>query len=199
MTNPKGVDLSHFNINPDFHTMRGAGIEFVYLKATQGDSFVDGTYTDRRSRAASVGLRVGSYHFFDPLKSGKAQADHFLSVVPALLTGELPPALDLESTPGWESLSQTQRVTEVSAWLHAVESSLGVRPMIYTSMGWWLGEFGDADFSGHPLWLAHYASEPGDTGKWSTWAVWQYGQYGTVAGAGSGSVDTDQWQGALPA
>ncbi len=198
MSNPKGVDLSHFNVNPDFHTMAAAGIAFVYLKATEGGSFVDQTFLDRRQRAASVGLRTGAYHFFDPKVGGAAQAAHFLATLGGLKPGELPPALDLESTDGWDQLSQTDRVREVGAWLSVVENALGVRPVIYTSMGWWLGEFGNADFSGHPLWLAHYAASPGDTGLWKTWTAWQHGQYGTVPGAGSGNVDTDQWNGPLP-
>ncbi len=197
-TNPRGVDLSHFNVDPDFHTMSASGIEFVYLKASQGIAFADTTFSDRRERARSVSLRVGSYHFFDPKSSGEAQAEHFIKTIGALAPGELPPALDLESADGWEHLSGTSRVREVAACLSTVESALGVHPMIYTSMGWWLGEFGNADFSGHPLWLARYADSPGTTGLWKSWSAWQYGQFGSVPGVGNGNVDTDCWNGPLP-
>jgi len=192
-SNPRGVDLSHFNVSAEFHEMVDAGISFVYLKATQGENFVDPTYADRRVRALSVGLRVGSYHFYDPQSPASEQADQFLHTIGKLLPGELPPALDLEATPGWDSISQSERVHQVDSWLNEVEGGLGVRPMIYTSMGWWKGEFGNADFSGHPLWLAHYDSAPGDTGLWKYWTAWQYGQFGSVSGAGTGDVDTDVW------
>jgi len=198
MNGPRGVDLSHFNANPDFHSLVGAGIEFVYLKATQGGSYVDPTYADHRERALSVGLRVGSYHFFDPTIPGPAQAEHFLSVLGALRSGELPPALDLEATPGWDGLSLIGRQVSVKNWLLAVEKALGVRPMIYTSMGWFRETFGSANFTGHPLWLAHYATEPGETGLWKAWTAWQYGEFGRVSGAGNGDVDTDVWSGPLP-
>lgn len=199
MNGPKGVDLSHFNANPDFHTLRAAGIEFVYTKATQGRAYVDPTFEDHRQRALSVGLRAGAYHFFDPTIAGAVQAQHFLSVLGSLRSGEIPPALDLEATPGWDSLSLTGRQVSVKNWLLGVEKALGVRPMIYTSMGWFKETFGFADFSSYPLWLAHYAAEPGDTGPWKAWTAWQYGEFGRVAGAGNGDVDTDVWNGSLPA
>jgi lysozyme len=197
--NPRGVDLSHFNADPDFHAMSHSGIAFVFLKATQGLGFVDATYTDRRQRAREVGLRVGSYHFFDPCSSGEDQARHFLSVVGCLAPNELPPALDLEAAIGWDSISVEQRIEQVGAWLSTVENALGVRPIVYTSIGWWQGVFGEADFSGHPLWLAHYAGSSGDTAHWKSWTVWQNAQFGTVVGAGVGCIDTDQWNGPLPA
>lgn len=199
MGNPKGVDLSHFQQTVDFGEIVAAGITFVYLKATQGLSYVDPTFEGRRGMAHDSGTRLGPYHFMDPLADGGDQALHLVDTIGALQLSELPVAVDCENTPGWDQIDQPTRVLRLGHLLGGIEDGTGIRPMIYTSMEWWLEFFGNADFTGHPLWVAHWSDQPGNLGLWKAWTAWQYGQYGTVAGAGAGSVDTDQWNGDLPA
>jgi lysozyme len=199
-TGSLGCDLSHHNQPPDFKAIKASGVKWVYLKATQGLGFIDPDFVSRRKAAMAEELRVGVYHFLDPKSDASKQAEHFLAVVGAF---DLPPALDVESTPGWDALSGQGREVKVSNWLAVVDRELdrvqpGVRAMIYCSMGWWTEYFGKADFSGHPLWLAHYGAEPGCTGLWRSWTAWQFGEHGRVSGAGDGDVDTDRWNGELP-
>jgi lysozyme len=77
--NPLVVDLSHHNDVADFGAVKAAGIAGIIHKATEGFSFTDKLYPDRRSRALGVGLLWGAYHFLR-LGSIAAQADFFLKV-----------------------------------------------------------------------------------------------------------------------
>ena len=54
--NPLVVDLSHHNDVADFGAVKAAGIAGIIHKATEGVSFTDKLYADRRGRALGVGL-----------------------------------------------------------------------------------------------------------------------------------------------
>ena len=80
--------------------------------------------------------------------------------------------------------------------------------MLYGSMGWLRGQFGDALdgltwlrlwAAGGPEYSTHGSDVPDMSGynvaPWNHWTIFQYREFGTVPGAGTGSVDTDQWNG----
>lgn len=214
MNNLLGVDLSHHNSNVQFGEMKAAGIAFVGLKVTEGRGNIDPTFADRRPRAHQVGFgRYLLYHFFHPLETPAAQALHYTAQIGKLQSGEMI-AIDLESTPGWDQLSPKESADAVIAMVAAVKAELGAKDadiVIYGSMGWLRGQFGDqlARLTLWQLWPAggpdynvHGAPEPDDlhfsVAPWPTWLIFQYGQYGNVEGAGDGDVDTDCWNGPIP-
>ncbi|MDQ3746468.1 MAG: glycoside hydrolase family 25 protein, partial [Acidobacteriota bacterium] len=49
------IDLSHHNTVTSFQQVKDAGILGVIHKATEGTSFVDPRYTERRTAALAVG------------------------------------------------------------------------------------------------------------------------------------------------
>ncbi len=57
------VDLSHHNETVDFAKMKAAVIVGVIHKATQGLTYVDDTYANRRAQALECGLLWGGYRF----------------------------------------------------------------------------------------------------------------------------------------
>lgn len=59
----KGLDLSAHNGTPDFDSIAAAGIDFVYLKASEGESFRDTGFLRNYSQARKNGIAVGAYHF----------------------------------------------------------------------------------------------------------------------------------------
>ena len=75
------IDLSHFNVAPDFEKARNDGILGVIHKATQGPMFVDETYIARRDAARAAGMLWGAYHFGTGASHGAEQADFFLDFV----------------------------------------------------------------------------------------------------------------------
>src|SRR5258708_38227009 len=72
------IDLSHHQEIVDFKKIREDGIVGVIHKATEGLTFVDKMYAERRDQAQDAGLLWGAYHF-GVGADGSDQADFFLS------------------------------------------------------------------------------------------------------------------------
>src|SRR5260370_28735257 len=89
------IDLSHWEVTPDFEEVKAFGIAAVILKASQGENHIDPTFVPRAKAAIAAGLLVGAYHFLDA-SNPILQAGPFLAVaepVAPLL------ALDFEPNP----------------------------------------------------------------------------------------------------
>ena len=90
-----GIDVSHHQGTIDWNKVKAAGVQFVFLKATEGETFVDKRYAINRAGAKAVGIPCGAYHFFRPKASLTAQIDNFVKTVAKLQPGDLPPVLDI--------------------------------------------------------------------------------------------------------
>ena len=79
----KGIDISNYQTNINFATMKANGVEIVYIKATEGLSWNNPQLLTQYNKARNAGLKIGFYHFIrmnDPV----AEAKHFLSKVNGL-------------------------------------------------------------------------------------------------------------------
>src|SRR5689334_1580650 len=88
----QGIDVSHYQGVIDWNQVAEAGTAFVFIKATEGTSYVDPQFQDNWSGAKAAGLLRGAYHFFQPGEDPQQQAEYFLSVVQTV-PGDLPPVL----------------------------------------------------------------------------------------------------------
>ena len=82
--------------------------------------------------------------------------------------------------------------------LETLKGALDVRDgrvLLYGSLGWLRGQFGERlrDLTAMPLWAARYAPALGDPAPWERATLWQTSDRGTVAGVGTGEVDLDLW------
>src|SRR2546423_11084013 len=91
----RGIDVSHHQGKIDWSGVKASGIQFAYIKATEGADFTDATFAENWTNSNAAGIVRGAYHFFTLGISGQSQAAHFLATVPAD-AGALPPAIDLE-------------------------------------------------------------------------------------------------------
>ncbi|WP_461213453.1 GH25 family lysozyme [Lacticaseibacillus sp. GG6-2] len=71
----------------DADSLQKGGANFIYLKATQGASFVDDNFASNYSKTA--GLKVGVYHYFSFDSTPQAQATNFIDHVQTNI-GSLP-------------------------------------------------------------------------------------------------------------
>src|SRR6266540_2818609 len=62
----QGIDVSHWQGTIDFDAVAGAGVRFVFAKATEGQTFDDPNYATYRADAAAAGLAFGAYHYARP-------------------------------------------------------------------------------------------------------------------------------------
>ncbi len=192
----QGVDLSDYQTVESFHDVKNAGIGFVFAKATQGTGNTQQTFQENRDRCREVALLFGAYHFFEWGVDAKQQAAHFLDVYKPQ-TGDLPPVLDLEGSPGQ---SVPMNIMQVSTFLGQVQEALdGQKMLLYMSYSFPGGCLaGGSGFAGHNLWVAAYetvttaADVTPDAWTHNTGRVLfqQYSETGTVPGI-SGQVDLD--------
>jgi GH25 family lysozyme M1 (1,4-beta-N-acetylmuramidase) len=168
MVNPLVVDVSHYDKITDLQAARRFGIAGIIAKATQGTSFVDGTYPAIRRKAAAAGMLFGAYHF---LERGhvEEQVAHFLAV--AKPDDETLLALDHEPYG-----AKTPTLEDARHFCELIAAKVGRKPVIYSGnlIKEQLAGHVDNFFSGHRLWLAQYGSKPVTQRSWAAPWLHQY-------------------------
>lgn len=187
MTNPICVDLSHHNPTPDWAKLKAGGTLAVIMKATEGTTYVDPTYKQRRKDAEAAGIKVFTYHY---LKHGSvvAQMDHYLDVVKPVVGERL--VVDYED--------QACVVADLEqAVVHLANAGRDYQITCYGAMFLTQAATGHSQkLGGTSLWAARYSSnEPNiATDVWPHWSLWQYTDHATVDGI-SAPVDGNKWNG----
>jgi lysozyme len=186
----EGIDISHWETVTDWPAVKGSGIRFVYLKATQGEKSVDRCFHKYRLACQTAGLAWGAYHFYDYRFNSAGQAEHFITTV-----GRKPSV--------WQD--GERRVAELPArlpLLNALRTLIDIlnkaygSALLYTNPAMlkrlaplpeWLSET--------PLWIAHYtpARQP-RIAPFKKWLFWQYSDAGRIPGIFD-AVDRDRFNG----
>jgi GH25 family lysozyme M1 (1,4-beta-N-acetylmuramidase) len=198
-----GIDISHWQGSINWTSVRGAGIEFAWMKATEGTDYTDPSFDANYPAAHGAGVIRGAYHFARPdVSSGATQANFFADNGGAWSADNLtlPGVLDIESNPYGSScygLSTTSMRSWIMDFYNTYKARTGRDMVIYTSPSWWnscTGSWsGMASLS--PLWVAHWTTgSPTLPGGFSVWTVWQYTSSGSVSGI-SGNVDLNWFNG----
>lgn len=196
-----GIDVSKYQGVIDWQRVKAAGVNYAFLKASEGSSLKDKSFVANRAGTKSSGIPSGGYHFFRPTVAVSTQISNFVSVIGSMQVGELPPVLDLEVPDSWRNLSLNQRVKIVRQWLDGVETALGVRPIVYLSLSFAGDILGSQKWlQDYILWLAHYtkAANPKTPEPWKSgpgWTFWQYSETGRVSGINDGLVDLNRFNG----
>jgi GH25 family lysozyme M1 (1,4-beta-N-acetylmuramidase) len=199
-----GIDVSRWQGSINWTSVRNAGIQFAWMKATEGTSYKDPNFNTNYPAAHGAGVIRGAYHFALPNNSsGATQAAYFASNGGAWSADNLtlPGVLDIESNP-YGSQCYGLSTTSMRSWImdfyNTYKARTGRDIVIYTSPSWWntcTGSWsGMASLA--PLWVAHWttASSPTLPGGFGVWTVWQYTSTGSVSGI-SGNVDRDWFNG----
>jgi lysozyme len=182
----RGIDVSHHQGEIDWDAVRSAGIEFVFVKATEGRDHNDTRFLENWEGAGRAGIRRGAYHFFTFCTPGLEQADHFLSVVGSL-PRELPVAADVEfsgNCEGWSSIDDIR--SELRAFLRRVGDSLGHAPTLYVTPSSFR-EIAAGHFDRRRIWLRGLFFEPSRR-RYGAWSFWQYADNARLPGI-RGPVD----------
>jgi lysozyme len=191
----KGVDVSHYDATIDWAKVHGAGIDFAFMKATEGTTFVDPTYATNFKDARANGVIAGAYHFFRPATDATAQADFFVQTAGIPAAGDLPLTIDLEVT---DSVAGATVASSAITFLQRVEQKTGRKPIVYTSASFLTSIGNPSTFGAYTLWVANWGvtCPKIPSPAWSDWLFWQDSSTGTVAGITS-AVDTNQFNGTL--
>ena len=183
-----GIDVSQWQGEIDYAQVRNDGVEIVYIKATEGQNFIDPYFEENYINAKANGLKIGFYHFLVARteEAARLEARHFVTTISGKEV-DCKLAMDFES---FGDLS-VQEINNISAiFLKEVESLSGKKAVIYSDTSNARNIF-SGELTTYPLWVAEYGvSEPQDNGKWEEWEGWQYTDSGRVSGI-NGNVDRD--------
>ncbi|MFF3503137.1 glycoside hydrolase family 25 protein [Streptomyces sp. NPDC003247] len=153
----RGIDVSAYQ-SSSFDT---DDISFVFIKATEGRTYVNPKLSAQTKHAREAGLVVGFYHFLWP-GNITAQAQHFLSQAPERAGDIL--AVDWETTGEGTHASNAEK----DRFIRKVKQ---LRPhhrvILYCNRNYWLN-VDDTSYAGDGLWIADYvtAGEPRIKADW---------------------------------
>ena len=196
-TAPSGIDVSGHQRGHGqpihWQEVAADGQQFAFIKATEGENWVNEHFLEDVHEADRAGLLVGTYHYARPAGDARLQAAHYAATLAAAPLNSLPPVLDIEVHEGLDPVQMQQWVGE---FLAETEHLTGRVPMIYTYRYFWQEHLADTDlFTRHPLWLAAYQNTvPEPMGGWSHLTFWQRSETGRVAGV-NGDVDLNLFNG----
>lgn len=204
MTSPtqvRGIDVSNHQGWIDWAKVAQSGVEFAFIKATEGLYFNDPWFARNWDQALEHDLYRGAYHFARPsLSAPDKEAQFFLHTIQN--AGPLQPGdmlvLDMEDV----DYTSGGPYGSAEAWslgfLEYVEDAVGFKPIFYSG-SWYLESRGinDEDLSEYPLWLAAYQTTmPPAPQPWKVLSFWQYADDATIFGV-SGLCDVNLFNGSL--
>jgi lysozyme len=177
----KGIDVSSYQGEIDWEVLSSQNISFVFIKATEGSSFVDKNFDSNFSGAQKTSLAVGAYHFFSYDSSGQTQAENFINTVTPF-EGMLPPVIDLEFYGDKEKNPPDRESVELQlkTMLSVLEAHYGQKPIIYateTSYELYLSN----DYEEYDIWIRNVITKPELTDN-RAWVFWQYSNRGKLDG-----------------
>ena len=185
----KLIDVSDYVSVSNWNAVDGA-VQGVYIKATEGASFIDSKFNDNASGALKANIKVGFYHYFWPesdVKSSVEQADFFYNTIKNYKFS-LYPVIDVEVT---NNQSGDIVCNDIKAFEQEFQRVSGITAMIYCSSNFANKYLTDKGLSQFPLWIACYnVSSPTIPTAWQNYSAWQYNDSQTIPGISS-PVDAD--------
>lgn len=163
----EGIDVSGWQGNINFEEVKNSGIEIVYMKASEGSSFVDPYFDQNYTNAKANGLKVGFYHYLTARSVEEAVEEARFFV--ATISGKIPDcklAMDFESF-GNLSISEINQIG--IAFVKTIENLSNKEVVIYSDTSNATSVF-EGELTNYSLWVAQYeVEEPTTNGNWNTW------------------------------
>lgn len=171
----KGADISAHNGDVDFERLKNEGIEFVYIKSTEGSGFKDRRFHDNFRKAKEAGIKAGAYHFFRFDSPGYMQAINMMHSLRGKNT-DLPLVIDVEE---WTNPSDRQTADIVGQIKEMADTlrSRGYEVMIYTNKDGY-ERFYTKGLEDYPLWICSFTGIDSNV----RWKLWQYSHRGLIKG-----------------
>ena len=169
-----GVDVSQNQGKINWQIFENEEISFVFIKATEGENFIDKQYKNNRKEVEKTSIIRGYYHFFRFNKNGKKQAEFFIQNVPYKI-GELYPCVDIETYGNkFHNKSKNEIIADIDLYIKTIKNYYGVYPIIYTNIYTYNLYIKD-NFNECVLWICDLDKMPKIDRKWT---FWQYSHKG---------------------
>lgn len=172
----RGVDVSYYQGNIDWDVLISQGVDFAFIKATEGVDHNDIQFAQNWESAKEASIYVGAYHFFRFEDSGAEQAENFIRTVP-VTENTLPPVIDVElydiAGPEPDAKATQENLQEM---LDLLEAHYGVKPILYAAPNTYRN-YVKSFQKEYPVWISNYYYEP-----YFEWTFWQYTDSGMLQG-----------------
>ena len=165
------VDVSSYQGAVDWPVLADQGVDFAFIKATEGSTLRDGRFADNWAGAQAAGVRAGAYHFLSYDTPGETQADNFIDLVP-VTEGALPPVVDIEFYGDYlENPPEKEHVRSIlDPLLERLEAHYGVKPILYVTYRSYYLYLAGGGYGEYPIWCSSPTVFPLVPG----WDFWQY-------------------------
>ena len=204
-----GIDIASHQNSMD---VTKVDADFVIIKATQGDYYVNPYFEKHRDQAKKSGKLIGAYHYSNGITPVEKEVDFFIKTIKKYISTMI---LCLD----WESNGITERqglnhsfksgteVDYVKEFADILYKKTGIYPFIYMSASVTRRSDWSKVSKNCPLWVAQYKNkdltgyqenpyrDSKGLGAWKSEAIRQYTSSGTIKGyeqKEKGKLDLDK-------
>ena len=189
-----GIDISDFNGDIDWYSVKNAGIDFAmirigYMLYESGEIVMDTKFEHNLQAAYEAGIKTGVYFFSQAVSKEEAleEADLVINAIKDY-TISYPVVFDWETVNAKSARTNDVTVDTLSecciAFCERVKEA-GYTPMIYQNKDIALRKLDLPRLKDYDFWLAEYNDKP--TYRYH-FDMWQFGQNGYITGI-EGDVD----------
>ena len=178
----RGIDVSSYQGEIDWAVIAEQGIDFAFIKATEGSGYQDPYFEQNYENAQKTDIRIGAYHFFSFDSVGATQAQNYIDTVERI-DNMLPPVIDVElygeyvKSPPTHLDGIREEMSVLVGWL---TEHYGMTPIIYTTYESYelliSGYFDECD-----IWIRDILGYP-ELPDGRQWLFWQYSNRGRLDG-----------------
>jgi len=185
----EGLDISNHQGTIDWDNI-DVKYKFVFVKATEGDTFVDKQFIKNADSVKKTGRILGAYHFFHFNYKGKDQADNFINTAGNII--DLPPVIDFEFSGNPVNYKKEILLEELRNCVNRLEEHYKNSVIIYTTNDAY--KFIIKDNFNNPLWYRSIIFPLNKNIK--NVKFWQYHNRANINGI-KGKVDLNVFKGNL--
>jgi lysozyme len=194
-----GCDVSRYQENIDWSKAKTDGIEFAFLKLTEGTTGSEDAIYNIKNRALEIkknGIKLGYYHFCrpgniqNPDDDAKDEVLNILNHLKIMPKNDLPIVLDIEAYSAQNIW--TDKINHMNQYISTFISELkkyNIDIILYSYKSF-IDINSDHIFGNNYLWIASYLSNvenslPSIPLGWTNWNIWQFTSKGKVNCYGS--------------
>jgi len=197
-----GLDCSKYQKDINWAKAKAAGIDFAFIKITEGTTGHEDNIYNVKARAQSAqqnGVKIGYYHFArpgnvaEPEADAKEEIENVMSHINSLPKANLPLVLDLEAYS--TQMLWDKKIDHMNRFVSTFIAGMNAHRI--STIFYSYKSFADANtspvFGNNPLWIAAYLSNPEVSlpqipKGWAEWKIWQFADKGRIDGY-NGDID----------